>query len=193
MRRGDWLPPVLWMAVILWAGSDTGSAEHTGRLILPLLRVLFPAASPVQLDAVHALLRKAGHVVEYAVLAALWVRALRAVAWPRPRAAVVAWVAAVAWAVVDETLQTRVASRTGSVVDVAIDTAGALIVALPAGAGVARAVEATSLALLWIAVVGGSLVLALDLATGVPAGVLWVTIPAAGALLVLRWRRERRR
>ena len=60
-------------------------------------------------------------------------------------------------------------------------------------AGVARAVEATTLALLWIAVVGGVLVLALDLATGVPAGVLWATIPAAGALLVLRWRRERRR
>ena len=192
MRQAAWLPPLLWMGVILWLGSDTGSAERTGRLILPVLQFFFPTASPQQLDAIHGLLRKGGHVVEYGILAGLWVRALAAAAWPPPRAAVVAWIVAVAWAIVDETLQARVASRGGSASDVAIDAAGALIVALPAGAGDARAVEAATVALLWIAAIGGAALLALDLALGVPTGVTWVTVPIAVVLLAVHRRRARR-
>ena len=126
MRPSLWAPPVAWMLVILWLASDTGSAEHTGRLILPVLRALFPSASPAQLDAMHFVIRKLGHVTEYAILAALWLRAFVGDGGPRARAARRAWVIAVAWAVVDETYQSSVGSRTGSVVDVALDGTGAL-------------------------------------------------------------------
>jgi hypothetical protein len=51
-------------------------------------------------------------------------------------------------------------------------------------------VGATTGVLLWVAVIGGLLALTLDLAVGAHGGVLWLTIPVAGALLVYRWRRS---
>ena len=94
----NWLPPVVWMAVILLLSSDTGSAEQTGPLLLPLLRRLLPWATPTQLDALHLLARKTGHLTEYAILAALWLRAFARGRGLGPRAT--AWGAfaiAVAW------------------------------------------------------------------------------------------------
>jgi VanZ family protein len=130
MPLRHWLPPVVWMGLILWLATDRGSAEHTGRFILPLLRLLFPRASSPQLDLLHALVRKAGHLTEYGVLAGLWLRAFthgRALA--AKSAAWRAWTIAVTWAVVDETCQSTTASRTGSPTDVVIDAIGALGVA----------------------------------------------------------------
>ena len=63
------------MAVIVVLSSDAGSTEHTAHWIVPLLRLLAPHATPTQLDALHGLVRKAGHFTEYALLAALWYRA----------------------------------------------------------------------------------------------------------------------
>src|SRR5687768_13039226 len=51
MRATAWIPPVLWMAVILWLASDSGSADHTARVIGPTLRFLFPGASTLQIEA----------------------------------------------------------------------------------------------------------------------------------------------
>src|SRR5712691_7353535 len=77
MRPAHWLPPVAWMAVTFWVSTDSGSGEHTSRILLPLLRWLLPWATPEALDAAHLLLRKSAHVTEYAILAALWFRAFR--------------------------------------------------------------------------------------------------------------------
>src|ERR1041384_3387802 len=96
MRRGSWLPPVLWMAVILFLSADTGSAAHTGRFLVPLFRALFPFASPVQLEVLHGLTRKLGHLTEYAVLAGLWLRAFARHGGAPRSAAWRAWVIAVA-------------------------------------------------------------------------------------------------
>ena len=186
MRRVPWLAPVAWMALILWLGSDTGSAERTGRLILPALRFVFPTASPLQLDAMHAGIRKLAHLTEYAILTALWLRAFvvaRGVV--RPRAAWWASVIAVAWAIVDESHQAAVRSRTGSPFDIAVDTIGALIVALPAGLGWWVAVDALTKITLWIAAVGGAALIILNVVTDVGSGVLWLTVPAAVVALVL--------
>jgi VanZ family protein len=108
------------MAVILFMASDVGSAGNTSRFVGPLLRFLFPSASPDQIDLMHGLIRKAGHLTEYAVLAALWVRAFDG------RRAWRAWTIAVGWAVVDETFQSTTSARVGSVGDVVIDAVGAL-------------------------------------------------------------------
>src|SRR5262245_45282128 len=67
-----WLPPLAWMALIWGLSTDAGSAEHTSRFLLPLLKWLLPWASPGQIELAHGLVRKCGHVAEYAVLAALW-------------------------------------------------------------------------------------------------------------------------
>src|SRR3989304_759991 len=70
-------------------GGGAASAEERSRVLLPLLRWLLPGAPPEQLAALHGLLRKAGHVAEYATLALLWFRAFRRGRGLAPRAS--AW------------------------------------------------------------------------------------------------------
>jgi VanZ family protein len=190
MRRGSWVPPVLWMAVILWLASDTGSAERTGRLLVPILTFLFPGASPIQIEVMHGAIRKLGHVIEYAILAGLWLRAFTRDGVSRRPAAWRAWAIAAAWAAIDESYQAMVSTRTGSAVDVALDAAGALAVAMPGALGWRPVADSLTRVVLWIAAVGGAALLALNLAVDVASGVLWVTVPAAVlALIVLRRRR----
>jgi VanZ family protein len=191
MRPVDWLPPLAWMAVILWLAGDSGSAERTGRLLIPIFRFLAPGASPLQLEALHGIARKLGHVTEYAVLAALWLRAFTAGGGlARRSAAWRAWGIAVGWAVVDEALQWASASRTGSALDVLLDAVGALAVALPGAWGWRPAADVLARLSLWIAAVGGLALVAVNLLTGIESGVLWLTVPAAVLALAL-FRRAR--
>jgi hypothetical protein len=60
--------------------------------------------------------------------------------------------------------------------------------AVVAGYGAARVLDAAATILLWTAALGGVLMIAADLASGVAAGVLWATVPAAALALVLRRR-----
>lgn len=119
-------PALLWMGLIFFFSTDLFSSGETGRFLLPLLARLFPWAAPETLELLHGGLRKVGHLTEYGVLALLWYRARadRTAAWA-PEAARLALLVAVAYAVMDEGHQAFVASRSGSVVDVAIDAAGA--------------------------------------------------------------------
>ncbi len=71
-----WLPAVIWTGVVLGFSSDALAAAQTSRVLLPLLRLVFPAADPETLDALHLGLRKLAHAVEYAILAALYARAM---------------------------------------------------------------------------------------------------------------------
>ena len=95
---GAWVPVVVWAAVIFaFSSLPSGSTE---------------------LSTWELLLRKAAHVTEYAVLAALLCRALRRVA--------PAVVLAALYAVTDEVHQTFVDGRLGTPRDVAIDLLGVL-------------------------------------------------------------------
>jgi VanZ family protein len=129
-RLLSWLPPVLWMAVILiWLSSDAFSAAQTGGRLESLLRWLLPAITTEQIEHAHTLVRKSAHFTVYAILAALWLRAfVRERVLPLPAAAWLAFAITVAWACVDELHQSTVASREGSAVDVAIDAVGAAVV-----------------------------------------------------------------
>ena len=99
-----WLPPLVLMAVIFVLSSMPNDDADRGLAYL--------------------LARKAGHFTEYALLAALWWRALRTRLDART-ALGVAFGIAVAYAVTDEIHQTFVETRVGSPIDVLIDTAGA--------------------------------------------------------------------
>ncbi len=185
-----WGPPIVWMAIIGWLSSDAGSAEHTGALLTPLLGLLWPTASPPQLQALHALVRKAAHLTEYGVLGLLWYRAFRAGwGWSARRASWPALVLSVGWAVLDEVHQSFLPSRTASIADVGLDAAGAAL-GLIFTRGGWRAVDILTALLLWTAALGGAGLIALHLALGVPGGVLWLTTPAAGvaALVAMRLR-----
>lgn len=131
MRLVDWLAPLAWMGLILALAGDSGSADTTGRLLLPLLQWLLPGLAPDQLEAAHWLARKLGHVVEYALLAALWYRALQRRTALSPQAATRAALGiALGWAVLDEGLQVAAPNRTGSAADVALDGAAAVLALL---------------------------------------------------------------
>ena len=177
------------MAAIVWFSSGDFSAENTGSVLGPLFRRLLPGASEAQIAALHALVRKSAHVTEYAVLAALWFVALtRERGLSRRRAAWLAFLVAVGWAFLDELHQATEPSRTASAMDVAIDATGALVASTIGRYGWGRALDVASAGFLWVAAASGAVVMAIDLASGVAPGVLWLTVPAAIVALVLRWR-----
>jgi VanZ family protein len=77
---------------------------------------------------IHFLLRKSAHFTEYAILSALWFRALRVglpTLW-QIRWALIGLVISLLVAIVDEVHQAFVPSRTGSAHDVLLDLCGAL-------------------------------------------------------------------
>jgi VanZ family protein len=197
MRPAYWLPAVGWMAVILVLSSDVGGAQHTGRVLGPLFRWLWPGASSAQIDALHFLIRKTGHFIEYAILAALWYRAFfRGRRLAPGSSAGGALAISVGLACLDELHQAMLTvNRGGSPGDVALDTAGAVIALLVVAPAWTRAFEITVSALLGIAAVGGVLALVVNAFAGVPSGLLWLTTPLAALLLILRvlrrWRRRR--
>lgn len=127
-----WLPVVVWLAVILSFSSDAASAQSTSRFLGPLIAWLFPHWDEPARAAAHLLIRKTAHVAEYALLAALLLRALRGTQcvernhW-RWSLAFAALAGCLAVACLDEFLQSRSATRTGSVWDVALDVGGATL------------------------------------------------------------------
>ena len=123
-----WGPVIAWMLVIVVASSDVMSAQHTSRFIAPFLRWISPEISLETIRAVQFAVRKAAHVIEYAILSALLVRAFHTGFRPLHFAhGCAAFLIATAYAALDEYHQSFVASRTGSPRDVLIDASGALL------------------------------------------------------------------
>ena len=125
-----WLPLALWMALIFTASTDALSSSRTSRIIGPFLRWIYPGVSNLAIYRVQTVVRKGGHVAEYAVLALLVWRTLRRPQRSNPRPwqwshAGVALLVAVGFAASDEWHQSFVPSRDGRVKDVLWDSAGA--------------------------------------------------------------------
>ncbi len=72
--------------------------------------------------------------------------------------------------------------------DVAIDATAALAAATVGRHGGGRVLDVAATVVLWAATAGGAAVIAIDLASSVSPGLLWLTVPAAMVALVLRWR-----
>jgi VanZ family protein len=126
---GYWAPVLIWMGLIFIGSTDLMSAEHTSRIIGPILRWLHPAISPQMIGHVQMIVRKAAHISEYAVLALLSFRAVTTTVWPERPAFAAAMILSccASFAVLDEFHQAFVPSRTASARDVVIDICGAAI------------------------------------------------------------------
>jgi VanZ family protein len=125
-------PMAAWMALVFVMSTDFASESHTGHILVPLLRFFDPGISPQAIERVHFLVRKAGHVTEYAILALLILRALRVlratpVAHWSWSLALTALLASAAYGATDEFHQTFVPSRGPAVHDVVIDSCGAAV------------------------------------------------------------------
>ena len=118
------------MLLIFGGSTDALSARRTSRFIVPFLRWLRPDLSEAAIHRVQLMLRKSGHLTEYAVLAMLLWRAVRQPApsdarvWSWPTTALVIFLAAL-YAASDEFHQYFVATREASIWDVVLDTIGA--------------------------------------------------------------------
>jgi VanZ family protein len=122
-----WWPALAWAAVI--SGFSTGlfTAEHTSRVIIPILHWLLPHAARSTLNYIHHIIRKCAHFTEYFILSVLVLRGIRAgrpgsrFAWALAAIAIVA-----CYASLDELHQRFVPGRTAAVGDVLIDTSGGI-------------------------------------------------------------------
>jgi VanZ family protein len=130
-----WAPPIIWMSTIFWFSTDRFSGDNTGSLLRKIVMFIYPGITQELFDSIHFYVRKAGHLTEYAVLAALLFRAFRSGSQERWRLrwALSSLLVALLYASLDEYHQTFTLRRTGSVYDSLIDTSGA----------------ATALVLLW--------------------------------------------
>lgn len=122
-----WGPVLLWMFVIYRASADSQSVAHSSRIIEPFFRWLMPHITRIQLENVHLIARKGAHMMEYAFLSILFLRALCEHRAELRKWAVAAWLLATAFAATDEVHQLWTPGRDGNPRDVLIDSTGAAL------------------------------------------------------------------
>jgi len=121
-------PVVAWAALIFIGSSSILSGSNTSTFLVQPMRWLFPTASDSTLQLAHLLIRKAGHLTEYAILAWLAARAFRTSSNEllHRRWFLVALILVVLYSLSDEFHQSFVPSRGASLYDCLIDTVGGL-------------------------------------------------------------------
>jgi VanZ family protein len=122
-----WIAAVLWLILIAIESSALLSASNTSRILYPLLHFLFRMDWD-HFEVWHFLIRKAGHVIGYAILSILLFRAWRvtlpamsSAKWTS-RWATIAILGTALVASLDEWHQSFIPSRTGRWQDVVLDT-----------------------------------------------------------------------
>jgi VanZ family protein len=120
----------LWVGLVLYLSTGQATMTQTSRIIRPLLEFLFPGTPEETLIVYHSHIRKFAHFAEYAVLAFWAQRAFRGSPGKFLRRFWFVWsfLLVVLVASIDETNQSYLASRTGSVDDVLLDASGGLTV-----------------------------------------------------------------
>jgi VanZ family protein len=126
-RLSRYGPLAVWAALIFIGSSSALSASHTSVVLRPVLW-LFPHVSDATLATIHFLVRKAGHLTEYAILALLAAHAFRTSSHGllRNRWFWVSLLFVVTYSLSDEFHQSFVPARTASIYDSMIDSAGGL-------------------------------------------------------------------
>ena len=126
-----WLLCVLWMGFIFFMSAMPGdiSSEQSGVIVTVIKEIIETVtrgrAVKIDTDAVQFFVRKAAHMLEYAVLFLLYRRALALSGARHP--GIAALLLCSAYASTDEFHQRFVDDRGASPVDVLIDTAGAAL------------------------------------------------------------------
>jgi VanZ family protein len=121
-------PPIAWMAFI-FPTNNFLTFSSTSRIIVPIIKWLFPHASQNTIETLHMIIRKCGHFFEYGFLAYLLFRGIRRgnkglnLKW-----IIYAGLITIGYGTLDEFLQTFISSRTGSFYDWMIDSAGTVFV-----------------------------------------------------------------
>ncbi|MBZ5704537.1 MAG: VanZ family protein [Acidobacteriia bacterium] len=127
-----WIAAILWLILIAFESTDWLSAANTSRILYPLFHFL-TGVDPIRFVIWDYYIRKVGHFVGYFALSYLLFRAWRATLpvpdmprWSSQWARISFFMTALV-ACLDEWHQTYLASRTGTLNDVALDTSAALV------------------------------------------------------------------
>lgn len=122
-----WWPAIAWACFIFIMSTDYFSAQHTARVVEPILRWLFPSITRAQFAVIHHIIRKMAHVTEYFIFSLSLYRGVRGSGrgW-RWTWGLAAFSIATGYGTLDEIHQLFVASRQASPYDAMIDAAGAL-------------------------------------------------------------------
>ena len=123
-----WLPAIAVAILISVFSTHYFSGEHTGRIIIPILKWLFPSATSHTLRLMHFGIRKAAHITEFGAFSIAVFHGVRAerYGW-RPEWALITLLIAVGYAGLDEWHQSFVPMREPRFRDVLIDSSGALL------------------------------------------------------------------
>jgi VanZ family protein len=121
-----WLPALCWAAVIFSLSTDAFSADHTGRILRPILFWLMPHLTEQAFVTIHFFVRKTAHFIEYFIFCLLLYRGVRGGqrGWRWSWALTAVFIAA-GYSALDEIHQAFVASRTASPYDSLLDSIGA--------------------------------------------------------------------
>lgn len=133
LRRASRYGPLLaWLLFIFFASTDSFSAENSSRYFRPLLRWIMGEVAEARIAFWHGMMRKAAHFSEYALLALLAGRSFATSSknWLRRNWFWWATLLVVGYALLDEYHQSFVPTRTASVYDSMIDTAGGVTLLL---------------------------------------------------------------
>jgi len=126
-----WFAVILWMIVIYSMSTNIGSSENSQSLLSVILHIFHLNISSDQFDQTHFLMRKTGHLSEYAVLGILLWLALSSndgvLTNKRLKTACITILLSALYASTDEFHQIFVPNRTACVQDVFIDTCGAML------------------------------------------------------------------
>lgn len=129
-----WFPVAIALAIIATESTDTFSAEHTSGWLRPIAEHLFGPLRDASWELFHHYLRKTGHFIGYGTVGLTFLRAWLYTLALRGRTALLSWrleasvLAILSTALVascDEFHQSFIPSRTGTPVDVLLDTCGA--------------------------------------------------------------------
>jgi VanZ family protein len=122
-----WAPPILWALAIMVMSGDFGASTNTYHLFEWVLKT-FTNLTPKTIEAIHIRFRQSLHVISYGILSVLWFRSLVATIPERLSASLIlALVLTLGVSLIDEGHQYFVSSRTGTLRDVGLDMAGAVL------------------------------------------------------------------
>jgi len=139
LQKTDWrkrffryAPLVLWIGLILFLSTGQASMSNTSRFIRPFLEFIFPSAPEEILIIYHGYIRKLAHVTVYAILAFWALRAFKSSSAEFLRRFWFVFASLLTFLVasIDETNQSFLDSRTGSISDVFLDVFGGLTMIL---------------------------------------------------------------
>ena len=112
---------ILW-TVFIWSNSAKSAVESSGQS-LQVLDLLEPILLSLGLewDTLHHLVRKAAHMIEFALLGALWSGGLRRYRFFPP------FTLCFLTALIDETIQLGYPGRSGQITDLWVDLSGVVL------------------------------------------------------------------